>query len=1004
MKRDPKWSRGRLVRLKEVVRWAIYIGGISPAKKFDIEFLYEKTDKNAAKGDRFSKSNTKISNTISFKEVKMKRCFAVLALAFLAVSFGFGQIGQTGQITVTVVDKDGVPLGGVTVTITSPDMVVARMDRVTNPSGVARFPSLNPGTYEIKCEITGFNTTVRKDIIVNAGITSAIDVDMAEAAIGEEIVVVGLSPTVDRQSTTKTSTLDTNFVANVPASRDLDTLFNMTPGVTAGTAHGSTVRDNAYSVDGVNVTDSTIGMLANDFSLNIAEEVSIQSGGLSAEYGQVRGAVVNVVSKSGGNELHGKVDLFYRGKDFQSNNTKGTPLEGQISGFDYEIEPGLSLGGPIIRDKLWFFANVSFFQSRSYVAGFPYDTPGKQVPVGDTRPYPYLKLTFQPNQDNKFVISYGYSDSLNKNGYASMYDTEATTMDISTHTHIINALYTHFFSSNVFLNVRASAWISGLFRFAKTKTPSFWEYATYRNSGSAGWDDDNPRRHISVEANGTTFLEDFAGSHELKFGASFRRAIEIRECTMHEVPGTMWSFVSTYNGDPYYAYFYDDIRWVNVLRDYGFYVNDTWNPIKNLTVNLGLRFDINQGLWPPQNENEDYYQLPFEGAIKVDRSIKETMTVYNWVNLSPRIGFSYDIFGDGKMFLKGSFAKYTRGNINTWAGRGNPNAWTYFGAYINADYSLYAVDWVQYAGKELAPQYGYKDYDLKSPYTNEFTLGVERELFPDWSVGVRYIAKKEKNIIDDADSNALDLDKLLANGEMDWIGYEPVTAVDPYNGAAVTFYNRLPQADVSRIYLINPPNATTNYSGLEVTLDKRYSNNWQVHASYTYAKSSGLVATDFSATSAWGTGLYQNPNAHINAEGRFPYERRHQLKVSATVKIPFGINLGTYTRFLSGQRYTRTVSARRIGLLTLRQWDETIYAETLGSRGLPALFICDLRAEKEFKLGKITIGLFGEVFNLFNVNKATSVFTDSSNPYYPFEQMSAIQDPRVFRIGARFEL
>ena len=144
MKRDPKWSRGRLVRLKEVVRWAIYIGGISPAKKFDIEFLYEKTDKNAAKGDRFSKSNTKISNTISFKEVKMKRCFAVLALAFLAVSFGFGQIGQTGQITVTVVDKDGVPLGGVTVTITSPDMVVARMDRVTNPSGVARFPSLNP--------------------------------------------------------------------------------------------------------------------------------------------------------------------------------------------------------------------------------------------------------------------------------------------------------------------------------------------------------------------------------------------------------------------------------------------------------------------------------------------------------------------------------------------------------------------------------------------------------------------------------------------------------------------------------------------------------------------------------------------------------------------------------------------------------------------------------------------------------------------------------------------
>ena len=170
---------------------------------------------------------------------------------------------------------------------------------------------------------------------------------------------------------------------------------------------------------------------------------------------------------------------------------------------------------------------------------------------------------------------------------------------------------------------------------------------------------------------------------------------------------------------------------------------------------------------------------------------------------------------------------------------------------------MYAVDWVQYAGKELAPQYGYKDYDLKSPYTNEFTLGVERELFPDWSVGVRYIAKKEKNIIDDADSNALDLDKLLANGEMDWIGYEPVTAVDPYNGAAVTFYNRLPQADVSRIYLINPPNATTNYSGLEVTLDKRYSNNWQVHASYV-RQVVGPGGHRFQRHLGLGTGLYQN--------------------------------------------------------------------------------------------------------------------------------------------------
>lgn len=932
----------------------------------------------------------------------MKKSLTLLTIVFLALSLGYAQTGQTGKIRAQVIDEEGNPLPGVNVTITSPEMIVAEMDRVTNVNGIAVFPSLNPGTYQVVCQIEGFNRSIRQGVIVNAGVTTSIDIEMTLAVVEEEIVVVGQIPTVDKQSTTKTVILDMKFVEMIPSGRNLGEYFNMTPGVTGDTAHGSDVRGNVFSVDGMDISDSTIGLNQTWFSMDTTEEISIQQGGLSAEYGQVRGAVVNVVSKSGGNEFHGRLNMYYRGEDFQSKNTKGTPLEGQESGFRYEMEPGFSLGGPIVKDKLWFFGNISLYRQQYYVPSFPYDKE-ENTPITNSRPYPYIKLSFQPDQNNKLTASYRFSNNSTDYANASRYRNIDSTWETSSKSHLINLHYTRFFGSNFFIDLRGSVWEGGLFRYSRIKGPNFYEYTTYLNSNSNGWDDHNPRRHFTISADGTLFIDDFLGSHEIKMGVSFRRAVEERECTLYELEGTLWSFITTWNGSPWYAYFYQDIYWVNLLHDYGFYVNDSWNITDKLTANVGLRFDINKGMWPPQNEDEEYYELPFEGSERVDRSIKETMTIYNWKNLAPRLGLIYDLFGDGKTLLKGSFSRYYRENIATWAGRGNPNAWTYFGATVNPDYSIGYVFYVAYAGKARAPQYGYKDYELKCPYTDEFTIGIEQELLEDWSVSLRYINKKDGNIIDDADVNALDLDKLLSTGEMDWIGYDEVTGIDPYDGQTVTFYSRKPEAYVSQLYLVNPPNATRKYEGVEFTINKRFSKGWQLQASYIYAKSTGLVATDFSSSSAWGTGLYQDPNDHVNADGRFEYERRHQIKLTAMVKGPFGINIGTYTRYLAGRRYTRVISSGYMDDVNLWQGSESIYAEKRGSRGLPDLFICDLKIEKEFRIGKTTVGIFGDVFNVFNGNKATDVVTTSNNPYYTFEEMEDIQDPRIFRIGARFE-
>ncbi|HLP44976.1 MAG TPA: hypothetical protein VK469_03470, partial [Candidatus Kapabacteria bacterium] len=187
----------------------------------------------------------------------------------------------------------------------------------------------------------------------------------------------------------------------------------------------------------------------------------------------------------------------------------------------------------------------------------------------------------------------------------------------------------------------------------------------------------------------------------------------------------------------------------------------------------------------------------------------------------------------------------------------------------------------------------------------------------------------------------------------------------------------------------------------EFTLNKRYSNGWQLNLSYVWQNSRGLVGTDFNES--WGyTSYFDNPNSHENAFGRFLLERRHQFKLTGMVKGPWGINFGTYFRYLSGQRYTRTVRSSYYGI-NLNQGATTVLAEKRGSRGLPAELILDLKVEKAFQVGSINIRAFVDIFNVFNNNKALSVETMSNHPTLIFENMVTIQDPRIFRLGAKIE-
>lgn len=924
----------------------------------------------------------------------LKKSLIFFSALLFFVFTGFAQLSQTGMLSGTVKDVDGQPLPGVGVSIKSPALILPQMSTITNLEGIYRFPSLSPGMYEITFELDGFNTTIRKDIVLNVGKTATIDITMEFTALEEAVVVVGKTPTVDLKKTTMTVNLEKVFLTSIPAPRNLDTYVNMTPGFTSNTSHGSSVRDNTYNLDGVNLVDPTVGTQAVFFGMDIMEEISVQSGGLSAEFGAVKGAVINVVTKSGGNKLSGEVGFYYTHEKLQSDNTSGTPLEGHASGYRYNIEPSFSLGGPIIKDKLWFFTNVSFNKRARYVSGYPYDGES-ETPYDEFRPYPYVKLSFQPDRQNKFVVSYNYSDIRRNHRGASRFDTEDTTLKQLTPTHVFNFHWTRFFGSDFYTNLKIGYVNSSFDMLAKNQNPNVVEFLTNRSTGGSGYDDLNKRDRLQINADGTYFVDSLAGQHEFKFGGEFTYSWSYWGRKYYTDPRNDMYQVITYDGDPFYGVYYKEMDRYENLMNMAAFIQDSWTIGKRATLNLGLRLEHQRGIIPKQNEDEGEQSIY---GYTYNRSVPETMTPLKWTTLAPRLGFVFDLTGDSKTMLKASFSRYFAANITQWFTYNNPNDFVIIADYLNPDGTR--ADYPFYVYLPGSTQVGYGDHKLKNPYIDEFTIGIERELFADFSVGLRYIRKWDRDLIEDVDANSLDIDALMGSGELIWTNWEPTTVTDPYDGSSITFWDQN-QTLPGEYYTVNPPGADRDYDGIEVTVNKRFSHGWSVMASYIWQKSRGLIGTDFD-DSYGARGYYDNPNVHINAYGRFPLERRHQFKLQGMVMGPWGINLSGYFRYLSGERYTRLVNSLDLGL-DLYQGEETVLAEEKGTRGYPDLCVLDLRLEKVFNIGGLAFHVFADGFNILNRNKATGVETLSSNPNRIFEQMTAIETPRAFRLGFRFE-
>lgn len=934
----------------------------------------------------------------------MKKVVVLFAFICLVAGFAYPQV-QTGNLKGKVFESESMGLlPNVLVKIESPALMVASMERRTNNEGAFRFSAIPIGRYTVTFALDGFKTIIRKGIVLNVGVTTTLDIILETSTIQETVVVTGKSPTVDREATTVVAILNDDFIKQIPATRDLDTFFNMVPGVTGDTTHGSSERDNSYNLDGVNVTDPVTGTRAGSFSMDIVEELSVQTGGVTAEQGSVRGAVVNVVTKSGGSKLSGMASIYYRHKSLQSDNTTGTVFEGEESGFDYEVEPGINLGGPLVQNKIWFFVNASFKKSIEFVNGYPYDEETNQ-PYDRLRLYPYAKLTFQLNPDNKLVLSYNFSNYKRNHRGAAYYRNVESTWLQTTPIHTVNLHYTRFFGTDFFMNIKGAAMLYSLNLMAKNDLPRYYDYGPQRYSQSYGYDDLYKRRRFQFVADATRFVDDWlGGDHEFKGGLEVEYSYDSRNRVHNLDPNTgLGPFFYFIDGDPYYSSNYQDFTRKDRKLVIGGYLQDSWTLFDRLNINIGVRFDHQEGIIPKQGLDREPMVY---GGVTYDPRVTEALKPITWNTFAPRIGVTYDVTGDGKTVLKAHFGRYYIANILQWFVTANPNSFMSWRYRLNDDLTprgnMYRFSAT--SGTIIDP-------NIESPYMDEFNIGIEREIFKDVKLSVRYIRKWDKKLMEDVDKNALDFDALMRGDEIMSVwndNWMPVTAVDPYDNSTVTFYEMVDETIAQDLIVTNPPGAEREYDGVEVILDKRFSHNWQMSASYVYAKSRGLIGTDYN--DSWsGTTYFDTPNDHINTIGNFNLERRHQFKLQALFRGPFGINFGGVYRLLSGRRYQREIRSLDLGL-SLNQGTTTINAEKRGTRKYPDLSILDLRLEKTFKIGKIRFSIFADIFNLFNINTATDLYELSSTSTtingisVGFGDAEEIYDvPRIFRLGSRIE-
>jgi carboxypeptidase family protein len=916
---------------------------------------------------------------------------------------------SVGAIGGTIQDATGAVIPGANVTLSNPGMIGGNQQAVTDERGIYQFTRLVPSsTYSVKAELAGFRTVVRQNIVVNADVTVRVDMTLELGQTSDTVTVTGEAPLLDTTAVFNQTVLERQILDKLPTGQDLWSIGRMVPAVvmgkydvggsesmaqSTGTIHGSLQTEGAFMIDGTETSNGgTPGTAGGYYDAFAFEEINYQAGNAPAE-NERGGLVYSMVSRTGTNDFHGYFNFIGTNGRLNSDNITPALRTDLIAAIPIRVlqaNPNLSpsakmkslynsavgFSGPILRDRLWFSATGQLAQLNQLRVG-SYNADGTQM-VDDNRQHDYsIKLSWQVKPDmqvhylHRFNTRVALKRTLTQLTTANdFYEARATRiqqllnpMDQVTWTAtlsprlVLEATVSRFITTQDGDDTQKEVKKGDIARFDSVTNTYTVAQPTYTD---ARWDS---RKYAHSS------LSYLAGAHNVKVGYQFtRNSVDSHTYGLSDYPAGLRAVFR--NGAPDSVNTYNTPTRTNLFtQDQGVYIQDKWKATRKVTLNLGLRLQKTRG-WVPALCQEPTI---FVSAKCFDK-IKD---VPNWLDLAPRFGLIYDIFGDGKTALKLAANRYYIGVYTAHPGRVNPisltndtRTWT----DRNAD-GLPQLD-------ELGPSSGFNfgstnryNPDLKRPYTNEYSVEIERQLLADFVVSLGFFHRENRRNI--GSKNLL----------VPWATYTPLLVTEKNSGQQLTVYNQAPALRGKFDVLFdNFSELDSHFNGVDLTMRKRLSNRWMVMGGLSYGRNVGDV---------YGTSDLNNPNFTFR-RGVIGNDVPISAKVAGFYELPYGIFLSANVQHFTGFPELDTVIVSS-NTVALTQVSQSVAVAPRGTNRLPSVNMADLGARKTFRLGEqLTAEPTVEVFNVTNTN-ATQGRTTVLGP--AFHRVAAIVRGRMVRFG-----
>ncbi len=913
-------------------------------------------------------------------------CVAVIIGLVLHAVPCSAQGSTTGLIRGTVTDPQGGVLPGVTVIARSEALIGGQKVVVTNAEGNYRFPALTPGLYSLEAQLSGFQSVLQESVVVQLGQSLDVNLQMGDVTVSDEIVVVAESTQVSTVSNSVSHNLGRSFIERQPLVRDPVALMNYAPGVQGDQAYGApSSYQNAYNLDGVDVSDPELGSQWVLPSMDWVEEVEVAGLGADAEFGGFTGAVVNLITKSGGNQFHGDVIGYYSGGDLNSSNAP-EGVEG-TNKVDKDIEGSVNVGGPLAQDSVWFFASIDDRQ-RVIDPFFADGAPTDDMANSDrTELRGLAKVTWQINPGNKVLGLLDYDGVVHDYRGVGDFTLASGTSRQDSPNYSYNLTWESLVSDNNFVTAKFTGYTG-----TDDRLPYFGDTPNHYDSWE-GWDWANQtstgnkevgRNALSASwnlfADGLFTKND---SHDFKFGLTYE-AMKSNYVTTRN--GGFSYYDDSYYCDSADAYFADPLCGVfssdwggewdlrAKMDGFNFYAQDSWKTGR-VTVNYGVRYTKYTG------DFRDPVSSPTSGGGHV-------YDVNMW---APRLGLVWDVTGNGKTAIKFHYGIYYDGmSVVLFDREASGDA---LSDTLYYDYNFDTGEFDIPAG-ESVNAYADMDPNINHPNVEQFVVTVEHQLMDELMIGLDYIHRTSKDIVAMVTSNVEDYDPQAAPG-------------NPFGGGPLPFFDLL---DAPQFSITNPSDAARDYDSVALRLHKRYTGTWSLDAS--------LVWSDLTGNADWGLNGYidnfEDLNGLVNADGTLPFNSEWVLKIAGSVDLPLNFMLSGFYQYQTGEYWTPYVRMRDL----YYNDRTTVFLTPRGSEQYSDRGVLDLHLEYNFDLGRsMELALMVDAFNVLDSDTVTSVSQRWGDYYYDyrdhpegsewvgtssFETPTSIQTPRVIRFGVRF--